>query len=315
VVTAGRVTERHRHRQLRHSASFFQRMSLNGRRVRPAFEQIISAESSCGDEPVSITGCLVTDVTSGHTYSGLQAAVTAATAEDDLNVQGTCAGRTEIAKNLQLATPLQFSPATLSGPGPDSVQGAGSVLTIDSTVWVENLTITGGNGGGAPNGDGGGITNDGTLTLTSVTVTGNFANEGGGIYNDGMLTLSSTTVTSNTASVGSGGGILNVDNFTTDSGVLQVTNSTIGGSGTGNTATSGPGGGIYNDNGTVTLTTSTITYNTAGAEDPVNGGYGGGVYDYNNAAGGVEDVNSTIISNTPDQCYGPVTNPEHPQAC
>jgi hypothetical protein len=68
---------------------------------------------------------------------------------------------------------------------------------------------------------GGGIYNNGTLTLSSGSiVTGNiayddhfpdgtvFPSAGGGVYNNGMMTLSGSTVTGNTA-YGAGGGIYN----------------------------------------------------------------------------------------------------------
>ena len=66
-------------------------------------------------------------------------------------------------------------------------------------------------------------------------------------------------------------------------GTLTVTDSTI----SGNTATSGPGGGIYNLGGTLTLTNSTISGNTAASG-------GGGIANY----GTLTATNSTISGNT-----------------
>jgi hypothetical protein len=61
---------------------------------------------------------------------------------------------------------------------------------------------------------GGGIANNGTLTITDSTITGNtvtgnatFVPLGGGIANNGTLTITDSTITGNTASGGIGGGI------------------------------------------------------------------------------------------------------------
>ncbi len=66
---------------------------------------------------------------------------------------------------------------------------------------VENNTDTGG--------DGGGIYNDGTLTVTNSTIANNSAALGGGIYNTGTLTVYDSTIAYNTTSggAGSGGGV------------------------------------------------------------------------------------------------------------
>jgi len=60
-----------------------------------------------------------------------------------------------------------------------------------------------------PDGVGGGIVNEGRLTLTDCTVSFNYSNfVAGGIYNEGTLTVSSCTVTGNSADF-EGGGIYN----------------------------------------------------------------------------------------------------------
>ena len=81
------------------------------------------------------------------------------------------------------------------------------MLTITSgTVSLNNLTIE--NGDDTSGVFGGGIFNDGTLTLTNSTVSGNTATYyGGGIYNYGTVTLTNSTVSGNSANWG--GGIFN----------------------------------------------------------------------------------------------------------
>ena len=69
----------------------------------------------------------------------------------------------------------------------------GAVVTICNTI------IRNGNQREIFNGDGGGILNDGSLTLSNVIVTANTADQGGGISSQGPLTLLSSQVISNGA--------------------------------------------------------------------------------------------------------------------
>jgi hypothetical protein len=101
---------------------------------------------------------------------------------------------------------------TIAGqPGQTTVDGqqAGRVVTVASgyTVTISGLTITGGLACSVNcDGEGGGISNSGTLSLVNSTVSGNTAcstfgchGNGGGIANAGTLSLSSSTVSGNTA--------------------------------------------------------------------------------------------------------------------
>ncbi len=99
----------------------------------------------------------------------------------------------------------------------------------------------------------------------------------------GSLKLDNVTITggNNTTYYQSGGGIYNA-------GTLTVTNSTI----TGNTAP-GAGGGIYNSYGTLTVTGTTISNNTS-PSTAVNSA-GGGI---GNAGGTATVTNSTITGNS-----------------
>ena len=86
---------------------------------------------------------------------------------------------------------------------------------------------------------GGGIANEGTLTVESSTISGNKAvSGGGGIYANGMTTIRNSTISGNDAGAATGGGINNygpIDSFTPTT--LVAENSTI----TGNTAGCGHG--------------------------------------------------------------------------
>jgi hypothetical protein len=180
------------------------------------------------------------------------------------------------------------------------LDGEGS-LTIDgdnrhrvfhnsgAMVELRGLTVTGGSGGGArvvvdgvashkttgPWTVGGGIWNEGTLSLTNCTVSGNTTDiNGGGIYNDATLTLANSTVSENIAE--NGGGIHN-------NGTLALTNSTV----SGNTAWAGGGlggGEGVNLYSTLTLINSTVSGNTA------RSGEGGAILN----AGTLALINSTV---------------------
>lgn len=115
----------------------------------------------------------------------------------------------------------------------------------DTTARLENLTLTGG--------DfiflGGGVRNDGDLTMVNVNVTGNRAwTMGGGVYNTGTLTIEDSTISDNQA-------------FTTDEEVGE-TFAIRGGFVIGPFGAEGYGGGVYNTNGgSVNITDSVISGN------------------------------------------------------
>lgn len=128
---------------------------------------------------------------------------------------------------------------------------------------IENVTIRHGKPSKA-DGHGGGIQNDGTLTLKGCVVTNNLADGGGGIVNYGALTLVDSTVSNNTAEgiakppaihCGAGGGIK------CGAGTLKLINSTISGNQAG-TRDRGWGGGVHVGCGcTATFINSTISGN------------------------------------------------------
>ena len=136
------------------------------------------------------TGCAKNTATGSVASNDLQAVISGAAAGDTIQITGTCAGNFGIDKNLTLAGVAGTS-ATLDG------NQAGRVLSIASgAVTVTDLTITNGLVSGA--GFGGGIFNQGTLTLDHATVTGNSilttGGEGGGVGNVGTLTVSNSTI-------------------------------------------------------------------------------------------------------------------------
>jgi hypothetical protein len=255
----------------------------------------------------------------------LTTALSSAGDGDTLSIQGTCKGVYVVAHSLTL---VGSSGATLDG------QGAGTVLTVNAgtTVSIANLTVTDGFafvGGGIINqgtltltnssvtasgtsfaGAGGGIVNggSGTLTLNGSTVRGNSASFGGGIYNFGPLTLNGSIVSGN---AGNGGGILN-----NASGAVTITNSTLSGNsgtsptnGTGLTNVSGGSvtlddsnvdgnlGAGISNSGALTVANSTVSRNS--------GAVGGGIA---NDGGRLTVTNSTIASNSATGFGGGISN-------
>ena len=118
------------------------------------------------------------------------------------------------------------------GVAPFLTDGGGGIYNAGD-LTLSNSTVTGNHaffGGGIVNasnasmimsGDtvnnntatvtiGGGISNDGTMTIINCTIVANRAHLGGGIFNDGVLTTANSTVASNTVTGAGadGGGIL-----------------------------------------------------------------------------------------------------------
>ena len=127
-----------------------------------------------------------------------------------------------------------------------------------ANLMINGVTIT--NGRTTVGSNGGGIRNNGTLTLTNSTVSGNTANLGGGInIFNGTLTLTNSTVSGNTAA-GFGGGIFNRE------GTLNLTSVTVAFNSATNT-----GGGVYNEFGTANLSNTIVANNTAAAAPDFSG--------------------------------------------
>lgn len=182
---------------------------------------------------------------------------------------------------------------TIEGPGADllTVNGNGDnpAFTVSSgvTATISGLAMT--QGGGI---NGGGIYNDGNLTLDLVQITASGASNGGGIYNDAGATLviSNSSITGNQATGSSspgasgGGGIYNL-------GSLTVSTSLIA-----SNTTPQYGAGLLNfDSGTATLTNTTVSDNHSNLA-------GGGIYnDDNGGAGSANSVSLTSVTVTNNQ--------------
>ena len=133
-------------------------------------------------------------------------------------------------------------------------QGGSRVFDVTAgTSTLRNLAITGGyvtgeNGGGIRVAAGASLAIENSLVLGNETDA-----KGGGIHNDGTLTVTDTTVAQNEAA--HGGGISSVAAAT-----ATLTNVTLSGN---SAASSGDGGGIYNG-ASLTMVNSTVSDNSSG---------------------------------------------------
>lgn len=236
---------------------------------RRAFRpRLLALEDRCVPSTLTVTS-VADDVSQNHT---LRYAV--AHAQDGDTIQLTAAikgpivltqGELILSRDVTIESVPSRTP-TISGGATSRI----FEVAAGAQVSLVNLKISGGNGladntDGATfaDGNGGAILNFGTLTVSGCTLSGNsgtatnangFNAFGGAILNDGgAVSVSNSTVSNNSAA--NGGGIA-------DFGALTV----IGGLFTGNSAV---GGGALSITGAATVTGATVSNNTA---DSVGGG-------------------------------------------
>ena len=158
-------------------------------------------------------------------------------------------GELVVAKNVTINN-NSGEKITVSGGGLSRVFN----INPTKTAAIIGLTISGGDSATA----GGGVLNDGTLTIVNSTLSGNSTDiDGGAISNSGpgVLTLINTTISGNSAA-GNGGGVVNLG------GTVTSVNSTISDNRADSDANSiGTGGGIHHGSGTTTLHNTIVAGN------------------------------------------------------
>ena len=180
-----------------------------------------------------------------------------------------------IDKNLTIDGSDLTVPVTISGNNVVRVFLVGPSV---EHVTLDNLSIVHGNMV-----SGGGIYNQGELTIINSTLSGNTAQEdGGGIYNQGELTIINCTFVNNYAQEG-GGGI-----FNSGDSYLLIEDSTLS-----NNSTEGDGGGIFNM-GYLEVVKSTLNENVARIFN--DEGYGGAIFNHELSLQLIL-VNSTLSGN------------------
>lgn len=216
--------------------------------------------------------CRVVNASTTVVYTNLANAIAGAQSGASLTMRGRCMGPFAIDKDLVITgkkTRLYGVPI-IDG----SFAGGALVVEVGSTVTLRSLTVTNGRARGSyPSNSGGGIRNEGTMTLENVKVTRNTATNGGGISNRGTMTLLGTTsVFANHAIVQNAGGI-DVDGWTRAATLTMRGQSSVHD----NTAAQ-RGGGIDVYTGGPGQTGTLYLYDTSRIYDNVSYQYGGGIY-------------------------------------
>ena len=195
----------------------------------------------------------------------------------------------------------------------------GRLLENYGTLELYSVTISKGDVTGSQHatGRGGGIYNAGTISFAENSViSGNKARRGGGLYNDaGIINELAVTISGNSATM-AGGGIYNISTTPAPGPATNGIIATVALVVTGNSAKAG--GGIFN-RGSIDLTDSSITSNTAsgtGSNESCTGstscdGAGGGVLSAH-ASGAFTrfglSESSTLSSNTASGRGGAIYN-------
>ncbi len=211
--------------------------------------------------PSLATTLTVTSTTDSGTGS-LRAALASAANGDTINFSLTYPATITLTSGpLTIGTSL-----AISGPGAANLfisgNNATTVFLVNSvTAAISGVTIE--NGVTTNYDAGGGITNDGTLTVSNSAFSGNSTRVppggggGGGVFNDGTLTVINSTFSGNSAVAG--GGIYNT------AGTATVSFSTF-------SANSGTYGGGIESNATLTLKSTLLAGQTSGGNCYMGGG-------------------------------------------
>ncbi len=238
---------------------------------------------------------------SGCDFSTIQAAIDAPGTASGAIIEVTDPIHTEagIIVNKDVTIRGLGADATIVQAHEEADQASERVFFIerDAAVALEKITIR----HGKPKEDkcGGGIINEGTLTLDNCVVSANIANGGGGVCTrsqKGALVIINSTIGDNTAlatvprslDCGNGGGIK------CERGTVTVINSAVTGNNTGSGR--GRGGGVHISCGcTAVFSNTTISGNRTAPKSArdVSQGEGGGVH----IRGDLRLVNCTISDN------------------
>jgi hypothetical protein len=208
----------------------------------------------------------------------LQAQINSAATGGVINVaSGTLVETLLLDKNITLVGSWWNKPTL-------DAQGRGTVVRVlpGVTATLRGISIRGGNSS-----FGGGVLNEGNLTLDHCLIANNSAATGGGIANYGTIQMLQSVVSNNVSSA-SGGGVLNQT-----TGTMLVTNSVL------MSNISDTGGGVQNF-GTFIIAESLVASNHASGTT----GNGGGLW---SGAGSVVAVNSTFSGNSATASIGSST--------
>ena len=271
-------------------------------------------EASCVDAGAVQTNYLLVTTAADSGTGSLRAALNIASTPGlgDIDFAPSLNGQTI---TLASAFPSISGQINIVGPGAKQLTVSGNNSTAVDTIFTINsggllslygLTVANVNGSIY-----GAIYNNGWLTVNNGTFSGNSAQNFGGaaLINLGVCAISNSTFSGNSSQLYAGaifaGGPLTISNstfsgnsaaaaggaiFITVPFVTTITNSTF----SGNSAETG--GAAYNNNGSLTITNTILSNNTATLP-----GYGGGIYE---SAGTITSTNTLFDSNTNGDCVG-----------
>ncbi len=204
----------------------------------------------------------------------------------------------EVNPDLLAGFNFSISGVTITGGKETTAVGGGGIISgsVNNTMMVTNCVISDNSATGAGTLGGGGISHaGGSLTITGTTFSNNSTSASGGGLGytagdplirpgTGTLTVSGSTFSGNTANSGAaGGGGADLFNFNLGIGTYNIDSSTF----SNNSAPTARGGAIVVESGPLTLTTSSLTGNSAG--------FGGGAI-YN--SGSTSVAYSRLVGNT-----------------
>ncbi len=256
-------------------------------------QAIDKANKTPGDDTVSVPA--------GHYTLTITGTREDADQTGDLDITGSVDG---VASGALALTGAGARSTTIDGGGIDRVLQV-QTRQVAGSASISGVTIT---GGAEPTSNGGGgIENDGILSLDASTVTGNSADSGGGIHNNSSsgqsLLVSNSTISANTARSFGGG-------MDFDGGDGRIVNTSIvnnvAQSGSPGTTGGDSGGAIEIDSGNVTFSNDTIAFNrvtnTSGVAS-TNPTDAGGVELYGSEQATPVFENTIIAKNTPSDCH------------
>ena len=251
--------------------------------------------------------------TEGHCT--LEEAINAANTIPEPNIINVPAGTYDILYGLPITDSVTINGDPNGGTILDGDR-SGRIFFIghDVTAVLNHLTIQNGRAySEGPEsmtaGKGGGIHNQGTLSVTNSLIFNNAADYGGGIYNSVTATLSivNSHIFSNTA--GSGGGIYNKNMMTATESTFEQNSAYTGGGIYGYSGSSSwvtrstinnnfayaDGGGLYNDSSEFFVTNTTLSGNKSNND-------GGGLFMETDPGGAAATIlfHVTTYSNTAD---------------
>jgi immunoglobulin I-set domain protein len=215
-------------------------------------------------------------------------------------IQQTTANDRVVEVNPDLLANFNFSISgvTITGGKETTAIGGGGIISgsVGNTMTVTDCIISGNSATGLGTFGGGGISHSGgSLTITGTTFSNNSTSgSGGGLGytagdpiarpGTGTLTISGSIFSGNTANSGAaGGGGADLFNFNLGLGTYNIDSSSF----TNNTAPTARGGAIVVESGPLTLTTSSLTGNSAGIS-------GGAIYN----SGSTSVTYSRLVGNT-----------------